>query len=158
NAGNRPRAKSTNDCVMRPQQFFRTPPRRRRRSPATIGIDGQLAGADDVARPGAIEPFFAVTIFIAVLGPILSTRMLVSPLPGATQAPLDSIIITEELDFRPPRVRDPEDEREAIQELWGEVAVAGNAADASRVLQRIVDAALRLCAAGSAGVSVLEHD
>ena len=84
--------------------------------------------------------------------------MLVAPPHGAVQAPLESIIITDELDFRPLRARDDEAEHQAIDDLRAALEGAANAAGASRALQRIVDAALRFCAAGSAGVSVLEHD
>jgi signal transduction histidine kinase/CheY-like chemotaxis protein len=95
---------------------------------------------------------------MADLGQLLSTRVPAAPPPDVAHVPLESIIITDELDIRPPRPRDHDAEQRAIDELARELAGAVGVAEANRVLQRVVDAALRFCAAGSAGISLLEVD
>jgi len=72
--------------------------------------------------------------------------------------PLESVITTAELNRRPARARDHETEIHAVLALMDEMAGATGIAGADRVLQRLVDTALRLCRAHSAGVSLLEHD
>ncbi len=66
---------------------------------------------------------------------------------------LDDVVNTEELGHRPKRPADYEAQSKAL------VALARELADSPRtVLQKLVDTALALCGAGSAGISILEHD
>jgi len=67
--------------------------------------------------------------------------------------PLESIICTEELNRRPPRQPDLGAVNSAL------VALAQTMADSpERVIQQLVDTALRLCGAHSAGLSLLEEE
>jgi signal transduction histidine kinase len=95
---------------------------------------------------------------MADVGQFSSTLTPPQAAPGVAGASLESIIITGELDRRVPRPRDHDAEQQAIDDLTRDLAGALDVAEANGVLQRIADAALRLCAAGSAGVSVLDHD
>lgn len=67
---------------------------------------------------------------------------------------LDAINRTAELNQRPTRFPDFEKENRVLGLLMDEV---GEASGADGVLQRIVESALVLCQAGSAGISVLER-
>ena len=67
-------------------------------------------------------------------------------------ASLDEVIATEALERRVPRVCHPEAEAEAMQALKRVLAGSPRA-----VLQKLVDVALGLCDAQSAGVSLLEQ-
>ena len=74
------------------------------------------------------------------------------------RVPLDAVIASDELKRRPRRPRDYEAENEAILALMSEMASATGITGADRVLQRLVEAAMRLCRSHSAGVSLLERD
>src|SRR4051812_19708131 len=64
---------------------------------------------------------------------------------------LDDVIITGELADRPSRPPDHAAENRALASLAG-----ARAASPETVLQRLADAALELCRADSAGISILE--
>jgi PAS domain S-box-containing protein len=66
---------------------------------------------------------------------------------------VDDVLITAELDRRPSRAPDFQAESEALRDL---AEVMANRP--SQVLQRLVETALRLTGAGSAGLSLLEAD
>src|SRR4051794_10114150 len=70
--------------------------------------------------------------------------------PAATVG-LDAVLITGELALRPSRPRDSEGEATALAAL-----AQAMASSAGSVLQRLADAALVLCRADSAGISILE--
>jgi transcriptional regulator with GAF, ATPase, and Fis domain len=91
--------------------------------------------------------------------------MAVSRLPNDLAAPdvfapvaLESVIMAAELNRRPARACDHAAENRAVLALMDEMAGAAGIAGADRVLQKLVDTALRLCHAHSAGVSLLERD
>ena len=70
----------------------------------------------------------------------------------ADNPPLESVIVTNELAARPARAPEFEREQQALLRLVEEMG------DPSRhLLQRVVEVALDLCGAGSAGVSILER-
>ena len=73
-------------------------------------------------------------------------------------ATLESVITTAELNRRPARACDHAAENRAVLALMDEMAGATGIAGADRVLQKLVETALRLCDAHSAGVSLLERD
>jgi PAS domain S-box-containing protein len=73
---------------------------------------------------------------------------------NATPVSLDSILITEELDLRPPRPPDLEKENRALVEL-----MQGLADSPQTILQALADTILDVLQCGSAGVSLLTtHD
>jgi signal transduction histidine kinase/CheY-like chemotaxis protein len=74
------------------------------------------------------------------------------------RVPLESVIITDELEHRSSRPRDDRAEDQALVDVTREMDGAVGITGADRVLQRIAEAALWLCGGGSAGVSVLERD
>lgn len=67
-------------------------------------------------------------------------------------AALDDVLITHALFTRPPRPLDPAREKDAIHALVRDLTD-----EPHRVLQQLVDMALELCHAGSAGVSLRER-
>ena len=67
--------------------------------------------------------------------------------------PLESVLCTEELQRRPSRPPDYQAENQALLALVQELTNAPGS-----VLQRLVDIALELCRAHSAGISLLEED
>ena len=71
-------------------------------------------------------------------------------LPGGV--PLESVIATPELGKRPARQPGLEREHRALLQLIEEMGHPSR-----HVLQRVVEVALELCGAGSAGVSILDH-
>jgi signal transduction histidine kinase len=77
----------------------------------------------------------------------LSLHVIDSPVP------LESVITTAELGRRPSRPPDYEAENRALVALAQEMA-----SSPTGILQKLVDAALELCRAQSAGISVLEDD
>jgi hypothetical protein len=66
---------------------------------------------------------------------------------------LESVLCTEELQRRPSRPPDYQTENQALLALVQELTNAPGS-----VLQRLVDIALELCRAHSAGISLLEED
>jgi PAS domain S-box-containing protein len=66
-------------------------------------------------------------------------------------AGLEQVLITEDLARRPPRPPDHEAEARALAAL-----AEAMAASPETILQKLVDTALELCRAGSAGISILE--
>lgn len=66
-------------------------------------------------------------------------------------ATLSDVLVTEELSRRPARVQDHESENQALRELARRMA-----GEPQELLQAVVDTALRLCDAKSAGIGVLE--
>src|SRR5262249_49465452 len=74
------------------------------------------------------------------------------------RVPLEAVITTAELSHRPSRLADYESESRAVVELMDQMTNAAGTAAADRVLQRLVETALTLCAAHSAGVSILERE
>jgi PAS domain S-box-containing protein len=66
---------------------------------------------------------------------------------------LESVIITDELKRRPSRARDYEAENRALVSLMQSMATAPET-----ILQRLVEVAMHLCRAHSAGVSLLSRD
>lgn len=70
----------------------------------------------------------------------------------ARNPPLDSVIATGELAKRPARTPELERENQALLQLVEEMGHPSQ-----HVLQRVVEVALDLCRAGSAGASILEH-
>ena len=72
--------------------------------------------------------------------------------------PLESVIATEELYRRPARPPRYEAESRAMAMLMDVMAQASGQAGADAVLQRLVETAVDLCHAHSAGVSVLEQE
>src|SRR4051812_24446334 len=70
---------------------------------------------------------------------------------GRTAARLEDVLATEELARRPARPPDFEAENRALVRLAREMAT-----HPETILQKLVDAALELCRAESAGVSILE--
>lgn len=77
--------------------------------------------------------------------------------PGFS-ATLESVITTAELSRRPTRPRDHASENRAVLALMDEMTGAIGIAGADSVLQRLVETALQLCRAHSAGVSLVERD
>ena len=75
-----------------------------------------------------------------------------------TPATLESVITTAELNRRPARACDHAAENQAVMALMDEMASATGIAGADRVLQKLVETAMRLCNAHSAGVSLLEQE
>jgi len=73
-------------------------------------------------------------------------------------AALESVITTADLNRRPPRASDHAVENQAVLALMDEMVGATGIAGADRVLQKLVDTAMRLCGAHSAGVSILERE
>jgi hypothetical protein len=71
----------------------------------------------------------------------------IDPVPAS----LDDVLITAELARRPTRTPDYEAENRAISATAG--AIAGSP---QVILQKLVETALDLCRAGSAGISILE--
>ena len=82
----------------------------------------------------------------------------ISPPDVFAPASLESVITTAELTRRPARACDHAAENRAVLALMDEMASASGIAGADRVLQKLVDTALRLCRAHSAGVSLLERE
>ena len=74
------------------------------------------------------------------------------------QVPLESVITTVELERRPARAPDYEAESRALGDLMDAMAAASGSGPADGILRKLADAALILCRAGSAGVSVLENE
>src|SRR5580704_6578849 len=72
----------------------------------------------------------------------------------ASVAPsLESVLSTDELNVRPSRPPDYETENRAL------LAIAQHMADSPRIiLQKLVEVALEICRAGSAGVSLLSEE
>src|SRR5215469_4615114 len=68
---------------------------------------------------------------------------------------LNQVAVTGELNRRRWRLPDYESENRALVEL---IDVMAHQSEADSVLQRLVEIALRLCQADSAGVSILERD
>ena len=75
------------------------------------------------------------------------------PFSTNQSVPLASVLSTEQLKIRPSRAPALAEENEALLELARALANAPRA-----ILQRLVDAALRLCHADSAGVSIQESE
>jgi len=75
------------------------------------------------------------------------------PLATDTPVPLEAIITTAELSWRPSRPPDHEAVSRALVALAQEMANSPNG-----ILQKLVETALRLCQAHSAGVSILEEE
>jgi signal transduction histidine kinase len=71
---------------------------------------------------------------------------------------LESVIATDELYRRPARAPDYEAEARAMASLMEAMATASGQVGADSVLQRLVEAAVELCHAHSAGVSVCEQE
>lgn len=65
---------------------------------------------------------------------------------------LDAVVITDELARRPPRIPNHEAENQALSNLVSELASSPNS-----ILQKLVETALEICHAHSAGVSLLEE-
>ena len=76
--------------------------------------------------------------------------------PPEDRPSLESVVITAELSRRPARPSDYEAENRAVVGLMDSISNAAGLAGADRVLQQLVESALRLCGAHSAGVSLLE--
>jgi hypothetical protein len=74
-------------------------------------------------------------------------------LPHEPRVPLESVISTHELNKRPSRSPDYQAESRALSALGHEMANAPQ-----NVLQKLVDVALELSRAQSAGVSILEEE
>jgi signal transduction histidine kinase len=76
-----------------------------------------------------------------------------------TPVPLDAVITTEELRRRPFRPPDHEAESRALADIMQVLAETVGAGEdgVTRMLQTLVERALRLCRASSAGVSILEE-
>lgn len=74
-----------------------------------------------------------------------------SPLPSGSSMPLESVLRTEELNRRPSRPPDYESENRALASLMEEMANTPES-----ILQKLVEKALALCRAHSAGISILE--
>lgn len=72
---------------------------------------------------------------------------------GGVRVPLEAVIITAELERRPSRAPDYEAENRCLASLMAEMVNAP-----SKVLQKLVETALNLCRAHSAGVSILEEE
>lgn len=72
--------------------------------------------------------------------------------PRIDQAPLDKVLVTEELSRRAPRQPDYAAENEALSALAETMAQTPQT-----ILQKLVEFALQLCHAGSAGVSILDR-
>ena len=66
---------------------------------------------------------------------------------------LDAVVKTEDLASRPHRAPDYEGESGALAELARELA-----SNPQNILQKLVDTALTLCRADSAGLSILEPE
>jgi len=77
---------------------------------------------------------------------------------GGLPVPLDAVITTDELRRRPARPANYEADSRAIAALMDVMANASGQAGADAVLQRMVETALDLCQAHSAGVSLLEME
>src|SRR5262249_19288247 len=95
------------------------------------------------------------TEWLAVPKKVRSAR---SSLSGSSSLPLESIIATAELTRRPSRPPNYEAENRVLVELVQEMGSATGRAGADGVLQKLVEGALKLCAAHSAGVSILEKE
>ena len=72
--------------------------------------------------------------------------------------PLESIIVTPELNRRTPRDRDLVAEHNAVTELMEDMASVAGGTASDRVLKRLVDTTCALCNADAAGMSMLEMD
>lgn len=72
--------------------------------------------------------------------------------------PLDAVIATAELNRRPSRAPNYEIESRAFAALMDVMANASGRSGADHVLQRLVETALDICRAHSAGVSILENE
>lgn len=77
---------------------------------------------------------------------------------GGFPVPLDAVITTDELRRRPTRPANYEADSRAIAALMDVMANASGQAGADAVLQRMVETAVELCQAHSAGVSLLEKE
>lgn len=83
---------------------------------------------------------------------------------GPSQVDLKDVITTAELDRRPSRTPDYQRENEALTGLMDAMAAQlaadgrGAANGSTTILQRVIESALELCNAHSAGVSILEHE
>lgn len=77
---------------------------------------------------------------------------------GGFPVPLESVIATDELRRRPARPPNYETDSRAIAGLMDIMANASGQAGADAVLQRMVETAVELCQAHSAGVSLLEKE
>jgi GAF domain-containing protein len=82
----------------------------------------------------------------------------VAPIERDPPVPLEAVIITSELGRRPSRPPGYEVESRAVAALMDVMANASGRAGADSVLQRLVQTALDLCRAHSAGVSILEKE
>jgi signal transduction histidine kinase/CheY-like chemotaxis protein len=78
--------------------------------------------------------------------------------PLDTRVPIDAVIITPDLTRRPSRERDLASEHLAVTALMEDMASAAGKTCSDRILQRLVDTALSVCQADSAGMSMLEMD
>ncbi|MGD0023907.1 MAG: PAS domain S-box protein [Xanthobacteraceae bacterium] len=74
---------------------------------------------------------------------------------GASRVPLEHVIITAELGRRPSRSPDYEGESRALAML---MEVMADRPGADSILQKLVETALELCRAHSAGISILEKE
>ena len=77
---------------------------------------------------------------------------------GGFPVPLEAVITTDELRRRPARPANYEADSRAIAALMDVMANASGQAGADAVLQRMVETAVELCQAHSAGVSLLEKE
>ena len=77
---------------------------------------------------------------------------------GGFPVPLESVVATDELRRRPARPPNYETDSRAIAGLMDIMAHASGQAGADAVLQRMVETAVELCQAHSAGVSLLEKE
>src|SRR5262245_17485639 len=76
-------------------------------------------------------------------------------LRGDLPVPLEAVITTAELQRRPSRLPDYEAESRALANLMDAIANGNGSAE---LLQKLVETALVLCRAHSAGVSLLEKE
>ena len=83
---------------------------------------------------------------------------------GPSQVDLTNVITTAELDRRPARAPDHKRENHALTGLMDAMAAQlaadgrGAAQGSTTVLQKLIETALELCRAHSAGISILEHE
>src|SRR5215510_13517517 len=70
---------------------------------------------------------------------------------GVASRPVSDLLITDQLYARPRRLRDPAVEVQSLQALSLQMVD-----DPPAALQNLLDLALELCGAGSAGISVIE--
>ena len=83
---------------------------------------------------------------------------------GPSQVDLKDVVTTAELDRRPSRAPDYKRENQALTELMDAMAAQlaadghGAAERSTAVLQKLIETALELCRAHSAGISVLERE